>query len=310
MLQSESGSPAHTWRIKRGSEAILFPSDDAADPSSWFERNKMSVLRGILTGSDDVRVSRYKAMQRLSKAHKPDFFTRHPSATKKDQVHYIDWLQQWLTITGFATRKEIAIMRLASMMNQESGILQYYKDLITSTVSDSEVLADTTTLPVRWPPGELRIALFGSFAPVTPTHLAYFSFYRMFCHMFIIGLDSDALLARRKPGLEAMYPYKTRRSVINAFPHVYDEVRSLPENFLRPNGDYNDRAITGFIRKNHINIIALNPFEPGSDRRRAQIREAGAVPFELGAVGGPTLRSSHIREFRQLGELGFGSLTK
>lgn len=295
-------------RTRRPPETFVFPSDYQPDEFSWFERNKYSVLQSLLIGSDDVRTNRTEGMRLLAEAWRPDFQRKNPGATATDRVHHIFWLQQWLTMMGFATRRELALMRYASMHNAQRVLLDHYDNLANIQLSEAAIREDDKPLPQRWPPGELRIALLGAFAPPTPNHLALFAFYRLFCHMFIIGMDSDALLAKRKPYVVETYPYKRRRSILAGFPHLFEHVRSLPPDFMRGN-DYDDAYISGFIRSNHINLVALNPHEPGGERRRAQIRAAGATPFDLEVGSDTSLHSSHIRVLKAEGLLGFKSLT-
>lgn len=296
-IEEEFGFP-----IRRRS--AFYHAPDSKDPDSWFEKNKFAALNLIILASDDLRMHRTLAAQQLSEAWSDEFLINEGSrgADSVDQLMHIIWLQHWSTLLGLLSSVDLDTIRYLSERGERQEVLRYFNSLNTKRyqVVPNHILSEVT----REVSKEKRvIGMFhGSFDPPHWVHLSIANYYRQFCDLLIVGVDSDDLLRLRKGEGHPRFEFQRRYDILSSFPNAIDLVAQVPTEIIR-NRQYDSQEIVKFYQSFGVGIVFFDGNEPHRDWRIEQITKAGAQPFDISPYKEKVFSSTELMRMRSGGNI-------
>ena len=291
--------------LRRPVENFPFELESLIRPGSWFERNRLAALQAMIQSSDDLRFNR-RMVGMLSEAWDEDKFIADEGtsgADDLDRLLHIAWLQRWSTFIGLLTATDCRTIRFLSENGHRDDVTGHFSSLVKQEypiIPNQELAQRTTALAAQ---GELIGAFSGSFDPFTFVHLSAALYYSQFCDKLVFLLDGDNLIKARKRSEGARYRYQRRHNIIANFTNVADFIAQVPDEIFAE-GDYVDQVVSDFYRSLGIGIVFFNEQEPMKERREAQIRAAGALPYSDSLFAkGKIYSSTYLMELIKKGKV-------
>jgi hypothetical protein len=296
--------------IRRPVENFSFLQESSLPSKSWFEKTRREILKGVISGSDDLRFSRLLLVSMLSEAYdEKRFFDENKSlgVNYNDRLFLIAWLKYWSTFTGLLSAIDVRTIRALSERGLRRVVVGHFTRLIKEehTIESLEKISERTNDLNN--SGKLVGIFHGTFDPPTWIHLACANYYHQYCDHLIIGIDADDLARKRKGEGHPRYGFTKRHTVWSSFEHIVDSVIEFPDVIMQ-GGGYDNQKVSEYYQKLGVGIVFFNGKEPGHEDRITEIKNGGATPFDISPFDEKVFSSTQLVKFKESGTPWFVSV--
>lgn len=298
--------------------------DEVLDEDSWFELNKLQILKGIQS-TPDIALGRGIFGSMLFEAYYAEAFhfgyANHQEEHKPnafDRLWLINFLEHYSLLCGLLSYDEIIELRELARILESA-----WSDLSEKDRADGFKIPTFNLLPPKYGRRQLdvlyesefsyavskaylakkegkKIGIFmGSFDPPHMIHLLLMAYWRQFVDVLVVAIDNDYYIGKTKitnrPATRKHYTESERLVILKHFPHLMDILTVSP--FL----DIDDESIARVFNDLSVDVLFLSP--QGSReiflKRFNQAQKIGVVPYFKGPfyTTSPQFSSSLLMKF-------------